>query len=63
MRLMADELMAGRAPANIMVPLAGSPKLGNGEQLTRMRPNDPCLCGSGNVSLWQRQKDQKMLRP
>lgn len=46
MRIMADELRAGRAPANVMRILALE-ELEFRQRLARAGRNDPCPCGSG----------------
>lgn len=49
MSFMANELKAGRPPANVMRMLArqGLPAGGNGVNAARRGRNSPCLCGSG----------------
>jgi uncharacterized protein len=46
MRMMAEELSAGRAPANVMLRLARE-EVALQQQMARARRNDPCPCGSG----------------
>ena len=46
MGMMAEELRAGRAPANVMLRLAQE-ELALQRRLDSARPNDPCPCGSG----------------
>ncbi len=47
MRLMADELAAGRAPANVMGILAAEDVVLLNQRIARAGRNDPCPCGSG----------------
>ncbi len=46
MQMMAGELRAGRAPANVMFMLARE-KLELEKRFTQTKRNDPCPCGSG----------------
>jgi len=46
MQLMAGELEAGRAPANVMITLAGEEEKLQ-RRFARAGRNDPCPCGSG----------------
>ena len=46
MRLMVEELRAGRAPANVMLRLAQE-EMALQKRFDTARPNDPCPCGSG----------------
>jgi len=46
MRLMADELRAGRAPANIMAILAAEERERQ-RRFAKATPNEPCPCDSG----------------
>ena len=46
MRMMVEELRAGRAPANVMLRLAQE-EWELEQKLQKARPNEPCPCGSG----------------
>lgn len=46
MRMMVEELRAGRAPANVMLRLAQD-EIELQRRFDAARPNDPCPCGSG----------------
>ncbi|MGQ9517540.1 MAG: anaerobic sulfatase maturase [Anaerolineae bacterium] len=46
MRMMVEELRAGRAPAGVMLRLAQE-ELALRRRFAQARPNDPCPCGSG----------------
>jgi len=46
MRMMVEELRAGRAPANVMLRLAQE-ELQLEQRFQKARPNEPCPCGSG----------------
>ncbi len=50
MRFIANELRAGRAPANIMNLLGGNAvtsQMSKASHTGKLLPNDPCACGSG----------------